>query len=72
MPDRPPPPPPSIRRQAPPPTERSAETLLWIGDLLTKMRDARFFGELVIKINNGTIVQVEKMESLRPPKGPDG
>ena len=38
----------------------------WIITLIKDLYNAKFFGEIIIKFNNGTPVHVEKRTSIKP------
>lgn len=40
----------------------------WILDLLTKLRDSRWYGKITIHFEAGTITFIRKEETLKPPK----
>lgn len=47
---------------------RKEEQLKWLGDLVVKAQDERFFGKLTVTFKDGYIDLVEKVESFKCPK----
>lgn len=50
-----------------PASSKSTDHLQWLGGLLTEYRDQRFYGQVIVYMEAGTIVRVEQLKSMKPP-----